>query len=179
MKTKLLSWQGIRVLSTALALLPLSGAACADAPNMLDLRVLEYCNKNVEKSIGNGQCAALAVQALRYAGARPKAGKGYPAWNDYVWGREVCMIEGTPEGTKVSSGSLESVQPGDIAQFSQVKFIKMHAAHHTAVVDSINNKHLGLIQQNFGGKGGPIYKGAVRVDKLMHGWIRFYRPLPN
>jgi hypothetical protein len=165
------------LLPFALAVIPLCSVNSKELSDTLNKRVLRYCNDNMGKSVGNGQCAALAVQALKAAGARPKEPQGYPAWNDYVWGKEVCMIEGTADGTRVASGSLDDVEPGDIAQFSQVKFLKMHAAHHTAIVDYINSKHLGLIQQNFGGKHGPVFKGAVRADKLEHGWIRFYRPL--
>jgi hypothetical protein len=155
---------------------PVHGMELSDP---LNKRVMQYCNDNIGKRVGDGQCAALAVQALRSAGAKPKGRNGYPAWNDYVWGKEICMIEGTPDGTKVSSGSLDDVEPGDIAQFSQVKFLKMHAAHHTAIVDYITPKRLGLIHQNAGGDHGPVFKASVRVDKLEHGWIRFYRPLPE
>ena len=162
-----------------LVAIPICSANSAELSDPLNKRVLEYCNANLGKTVGNGECAGLAVQALYAAGARPKAAKGFPAWNDYVWGKEVCLIEGTAEGTKVSSGSLDSVEPGDIAQFSQTKFIKMHAAHHTAIVDFITPKRLGLIHQNAGGTHGPVFKAAVRVDKLEHGWIRFYRPLPK
>jgi hypothetical protein len=154
-------------------------AAKGDSANPLNRRVLQYCNENLGKRVGNGQCAGLAAQALRHAGARPRAAKGYPAWNDYVWGKQVCLIEGSTDGTRVTSGSLDDVQPGDIAQFSQVRFIAMHAAHHTAVVDYITPKRLGLISQNGGGDRGVISKGSVRVDKLSQGWIRFYQPLPR
>jgi len=162
---------------TLAAIATCSAVGSAELSDPLNKRVIDYCNANIGKTVGNGECAALAVQALRAAGASPKAAKGYPAWNDYVWGKQDCFIEGTDNGTKVSQGSLDDVEPGDIAQFSQVKFIKMHAAHHTAIVDFITPKRLGLIQQNAGGQHGPVFKASVRVDKLMHGWIRFYRPV--
>ncbi len=173
---KYVSVASVFALSLA-ALTTCSAARSAEPVDPLNKRVVDYCNANMGKTVGNGECAGLAVQALQAAGARPKAPKGYPAWNDYVWGKQVCLIEGTPDGTKVSQGSLDEVEPGDIAQFSQVKFIKMHAAHHTAIVDYVTPKRLGLIQQNAGGEHGPVFKASVRVDKLMHGWIRFYRPV--
>src|SRR5437016_3054130 len=71
----------------------------------LNARVLQYCDEHMGQCVGNGQCSALAVQAIHAAGGRGRS-KPYPAWNDYVWGKEVCFIEGTPNGTKVSSGSM-------------------------------------------------------------------------
>src|SRR5437016_6273492 len=94
-------------------------SAALDTTNVprLNAKVLQYCNDHMGERVGNGQCSALAVQAIHAAGGRGRS-KAYPAWNDYVWGKEICFIEGTEKGTHVSSGVLGDVKPGDIAQFS-------------------------------------------------------------
>jgi len=149
----------------------------ADLSSAVNTRVLEYCKDNLGNMVGNGECAALGVQALRAAGAKPRSKEGFPTNRDYVWGKLVLFLEGTPEGTKVTTGSVEDIQPGDIAQFSNARFVTAHFAHHTAVVADLNKRHLRLFQQNIGGKH-VVFEGAVRIDKLSSGWIRFYRPIP-
>src|SRR5271169_6430277 len=139
-------------------------------------RVLAFANANLGRTVGNGECAALAFQALNAAGAAPRAKHGFPTPRDYVWGDLVLLIEATPSGPKLS-GSLNDVQPGDIAQFSNVKAGKAHFAHHTAVVAEISATRLGTLQQHVGGQR-IVVGGAVRLDKLSNGWIRFYRPIP-
>lgn len=166
-----------RTLLTALILLPVLPAGANPLPDPLNQRVVDFAKANLGAHIGNGQCAALAAQALRAAGASPRQAGGYPTQRDYVWGRQVLLLEGTPAGSRASGGELADVQPGDIAQFSNAQFIKAHFGHHTAIVEGIQGKHLLLLQQNIGGRQ-YVAEGAVRVDKLMNGWVRFYRPVP-
>jgi hypothetical protein len=139
-------------------------------------RVLAYAKANLGRTVGNGECAALAFQALQAAGAKPRAKHGFPTQRDYVWGDLVLLIQATPEGPK-SSGSILDVQPGDIAQFSNVKSGRAHMGHHTAVVSEISATRLGMVEQHVGG-GRTVVEGAIRLDKLSEGWIRFYRPIP-
>jgi len=139
-------------------------------------RVLAYAKANLGRTVGNGECAALAFQALKAAGAKPRARHGFPTQRDYVWGKLVLLIEATPEGPK-STGSIRDVGPGDIAQFSNVKSGRAHFGHHTAVVSEISATRLAMVEQHVGG-GRNVVEGAIRLDKLSSGWIRFYRPIP-
>jgi len=150
-----------------------AGAASVDT---LRERVLEFARANLGRRVGNGECAGLAYQALKAAGAMPRAAHGDPTPRDYVWGELVLRVEATPDGPKLT-GSLADVKPGDIAQFSNVKFMKAHFAHHTAIVSDISPTHLGLYQQHVNGQK-VVMQGGVRFDKLSAGWIRFYRPIP-
>ncbi len=167
-----------RILSSLLALsvimVPAFAQTADDDP--LLAKIVDFAKANMGKTVGNGECAGLAAQALKAAGAKPRARVGYPAANDYVWGEEVLLIEAAPDGVKMT-GTFEDVKPGYIVQFSNVKFQRAHFAHHTAIVESINRKRLGLLQQHIGGHRFVV-EGAVRIDKLASGWMRFYRPLP-
>ena len=153
-----------------------SAHAVTSGASVVRQRVLAYAKANLGRTVGNGECAGLAFQALRAAGAKPRARHGFPTQRDYVWGKLVLLIEATPEGPK-STGSVRDVGPGDIAQFSNVKAGRAHFGHHTAVVSEINDTRLAMVEQHVGG-GHTVVEGAIRLDKLSSGWIRFYRPIP-
>ena len=153
-----------------------SSAPANDPAAAVRERVLAFAKANLGKTVGNGECAALAFRALKAAGAKPRAPYGFPTPRDYVWGELVLLAEGTPNGPKMT-GSLNDVQPGDVAQFGNVKFARAHMAHHTAVVADISPTRLGLLEQHVGGQR-IVVLGSVRLDKLATGWIRFYRPIP-
>lgn len=162
----------------ALALWALcAGAALASDVTAVRHRVLAYAKSNVGRTVGNGECAGLAFQALRAAGAKPRASHGYPTPRDYVWGHQVLLVEATASGPR-TSGHLQDVQPGDIAQFSNVRAGRAHFGHHTAIVSEISETRLAMIQQHVGG-GHVVVEGAIRLDQLSNGWIRFYRPIPR
>jgi hypothetical protein len=155
--------------------LGVSVASAAAAPNLGD-KVVDYCRKNMGKKIGSGQCAALAFQALREAGARTRAGKDFPKPGDYVWGRLVYLLEATPDGRK-ATGNLSDVRRGDIVQYRDARLGRAHFGHHTAVVAGLEEYRLKVYQQNVGGTQ-HVVDGAVRLDKLSAGWLRIYRPVP-
>src|SRR5262245_4814335 len=126
---------------TAIALAASVGLARAatDPTTVLRQRVLGFAQANLGRKIGNGECAGLAFQALKAAGAMPKGKHGYPTPRDYVWGEQILLAEGAPGGPKMT-GSLDAVRPGDVAQFSNAQFRKAHMAHHTAIVSDISAK---------------------------------------
>ncbi len=67
----------------------------------LNDRVLEFARSKLGQTVGDGQCTALAAEALRHAGA-VRSGRG--------WGEELV--------------SLAEVRPGDILQFDGVTFVR-------------------------------------------------------
>ena len=157
-------------------LIPLLAVASANETDRLENRVLAFCKRKMGEQVGNGECAALAFQALKAAGAKTRAGPDFPQEKDYVWGRQVLLVQGTPEGSKFT-GKISDVHPGDIVQFRDTKFVTAHFAHHTAVVREIDEKSLKLYEQHIAGTQ-VVTEGAVRLDKLAQGWLRFYRPVP-
>jgi myosin tail region-interacting protein MTI1 len=160
-----------------MAILPTTHArGVTDRTAVMRERVLSFAKANLGRRVGNGECAALAFQALRAAGAKPRAAHGFPSPRDYVWGKLVLLAEAAPNGPKMT-GALGDVRPGDIAQFSNARLGRAHFAHHTAVVADISDKRLGLLEQKVGGRRFVV-EGAIRLDKLSAGWIRFYRPVP-
>ena len=65
----------------------------------LNQKVLEFARERIGEKVADGQCTSLAVEALRYAGA-----KRYPfdSSGDFVWGRPVASFQ---EGCPATSSS--------------------------------------------------------------------------
>jgi hypothetical protein len=143
----------------------------------LEARVVLFCESHVGAQVGNGECAALAFQALRFAGAETRAGQDFPSPKDYVWGQQVLLVESGRDGVKLT-GDLSAVRPGDIVQYRDTQFIKAHFIHHTSIVKAIDERTLTVYQQNVAGVR-LVREGSVHIDKLSQGWIRIYRPVPH
>lgn len=140
--------------------------------------MVAFCQENLDKTVGNGECAGLATQALKAAGAKTRNGPDFPDKGDYVWGKQVYLLEATPSGHK-EEGKLGDVRPGDIMQYRDVKFgEKGQFVHHTAVVAEVDEKEktIRVYQQNAGGKRF-VTEGKPHLKALNGGWIRIYRPV--
>lgn len=157
-----------------LALNLFQAAAFAESPGD---KVVEFCRQNLDRKVGNGQCAGLAAQALKAAGAQVRSGPDFPNKGDYVWGKRVYLREVTANGPK-ESGNLDDVRPGDIIQFRDTRWAKAHYAHHTAVVATVDGMILKTYQQNANHKQ-YVTEGVLRLEKLEEGWIRIYRPVAS
>jgi hypothetical protein len=145
----------------------------------LGSRVVAFCQAHLGQKVGNGECAALAFQALKWAGAATRGGPDFPAGGDYVWGRQVVLLEASPTGPKLT-GTYGEIQPGDVMQYRDVKFGKMHAHHHTAIVKEIDpaSGRVQAFAQNGGGRRF-VFEVEVPLARLTEGWIRIYRPIPR
>jgi len=164
--------RGIALL--VLILLTIRISLAAD-PSSLGPKIVEFCKQNLGKQVGNGECSALAFRALKSVGAKTRGGPDAPEKGDYVWGTQVFYVEITPKGRQ-TIGSLTNVQPGDIIQYRNTKFVTAHFEHHTSVVEEVNPKNLKILQQNVNGNRFVI-EAILHVDKLSEGWLRIYRPI--
>ena len=155
-----------------------------DSPD-LGLEVVAFCQQNLGIKVGNGQCATLAVEALKAAGAA-RMGRDFPKRGDYVWGEQVALIE-HGRGEIAGLESLAKVKPGDIIQFRDVRIsgrgscgggsYGMTADHHTAVVASVDpaGATLTFYHQNWGRM--IVKQDRVQLKDLQSGWMRIYRPV--
>jgi hypothetical protein len=160
-----------------------------DAPSVNE-KVLQYAKDHVGEKVGNGQCTALAFEALRFAGAKRFPPSGDDA--DYVWGKRLA--------------SLKEAKPGDVLQFRDAVFKgkgrlpdgrrgswRQWFPHHTAIVSGSKNggKVLLIIHQNFVASNKSeksekkddaekytVQEGAITLSELQPGgWVRAYRPV--
>jgi CHAP domain len=165
-----------QVLSTAAAVPTVIVQAVAD----LNSQVVSFAQSHLHQKVGGGECAHLANEALRVAGADfvgHDPGKG-----DYTWGTLVTTI------TPGRDSSTAASRPGDIIQFQNVKTSGGWTAdHHTAIVAAVDShgRPTQVYEQNVGvnGKGAGTHDRTERLDPIVlnsktitAGTIHIYRP---
>jgi hypothetical protein len=145
-------------------------------------KVLEFTRERIGKKVADGQCISLAVEALRFAGA-----KRYPfdPSGDYVWGRPVA--------------SFKEALPGDILQFRNAVFqgkrwitkrrwVSWHHEypHHTAIVSEVREggRVVAILHQNVGAHDAAdadkqvVQEASIRPESLQAGGsVAIFRPV--
>src|ERR1700674_2320450 len=168
----------------------LSGDALpADAGSSVPLgtQVVQFAQARRRRRVGDGECFALADQALRHAGGKSASDFGtITADADYVW------------GTSVAVGN---VQPGDILQFRDYKYTRRNdkadggwqetsqeRPHHTAIVVSNDGNGLLTVTEQNAPPGSAVREiqlgftsttfesGGTKVTITVSGQVSFYRP---
>ncbi|MEP6673227.1 MAG: CHAP domain-containing protein [Chthoniobacter sp.] len=146
--------------------------------------ILEFCQENLGKKIGSGQCASLASAALKNAGAPTRAGADWPGEGDYVWGEPVAWIKAGFMGVR-GVRELAHVEAGDIVQFHNTRFsgynhgnsgvYQMEAKHHTAVVESVDlaRATITVLHQNWNHQD-IVRRQMLYLGGMTDGWLRFY-----
>ncbi len=126
-------------------------------------QVLSFAKAKLGDKVGDGECATLAIEAVKAAGGKRFSTLG-PSGNsdDYVWGKKVTVLDS-------SVGRMSSIQPGDIIQFRDVSFRQetrttkngqsntssktFSYRHHTAIVVSVKGEFITVLHQNVGSGG--------------------------
>ena len=150
--------------------------------------ILAYCQDSIGKKIGDGECAALATEALKSAGAAVRGDEDSSGNGDYVWGELVASIKGGFSGAR-GVKALAHVEVGDIVQFHDTRFVghshmdsgvyRLDAQHHTAIVESVDIAHktIGVIQQNSNGHK-LVHRQTLYLGGMVRGSLRIYHPVP-
>lgn len=176
----------LRLLSVGAILLLLA----ADTPKEpevpeLNRKVLEFARASLGKKIGDGECATLALRALREAEAR---GLGISREGEYVWGKLVRTV-------KPDANVPGEVLPGDIVQFrnavleGKIKGETFESVYplHTAIIAAVkeDGKVVELLHQNTGDFNArdedrrKVQRTVLRFDDLKKGTAKIYRPQPR
>jgi hypothetical protein len=139
-------------------------------------QIVAYLQARLGQRVGGGECAHLAVEALRAAGARFAWLSG--ATTDYAWGAKLTGVVGTANGGLYRVPSAR-FQPGDVIQFTNARFRDgSRFPHHTAVVAAVdgNGRVTSVYQQNFGGNR-TVTRNGLDLNQLIGGYVKVYRPL--
>jgi hypothetical protein len=163
-----------------------AGAAEREEPSTVGEKIVAFCKERKGQTVGNGECASLAEQALRAAGARERR-RDNPEEGDYCWGELVYRIEAGKE-KPTAAGKLADVKAGDVIQFRDVRLegrnsigrYTMATKHHTAIVTAVQEAGavVKILHQNYNGKR-VVAEETLRLGDLKEGWLRFYRPVPR
>lgn len=160
-------------------------AAPTSQPSALGEKVAAFCERHLGEQVDNGECARLALLALEAAGAK-KRGKDNPNPGDYVWGRQVYLIQAATDGQPPKTeGNLADIRRGDIIQFRDARLIRRvpsglvtnRMTQHTAIVASADGDTIHTLEQNVSGNR-TVQECTYKLSGLRAGWLRFYRPLP-
>lgn len=127
--------------------------------------VIEFCMQHIGQSIGDGECASLAEQALNSVNAQYSYG--------YNWGQ--VLNPGEP------------LLPGDIIQFYKCKFkevtphrwwvMECGYPDHTAIVRAVEGDRTIFLHQNFAGNR-TVHQMTFKLSTLVKGRYTVYRPVP-
>ena len=149
-------------------------------------QIVGYARHRIGQHVGDGQCFALADNALRGAGAKSAAHFGTVTPNaNYVWGTSI---------------NLSDVRTGDVIQFRDYHYLKRvdnddgsfredggGRPHHTAIVERVDGDGaITVLEQNF--EGSPVRRsqlyftsrtstsGGQTTTITVTGAFWFYRP---
>jgi hypothetical protein len=141
--------------------------------------VVAFCQRHLDKKVGSGECAHLANEALRVAGADfiPAKFGDKPNPGDFVWGTLVKRLS-WEDSEVVDSNPRAQCLPGDVVQFRNATFKPGRSApHHTAIVAAVDDRGrpTATFEQNAANKR-YVTKETIDFSKLTGGWVRIYRP---
>lgn len=143
--------------------------------------ILHYCQNNLNRKVGDGECATLLADAVAAAHAQRFPPFGPNA--DYVWGTLVATV--LPGNLK----QVSAIAPGDMLQLHAVSFAgkktfpngaweswSISAPHHSSVVNRVadHGALLEVLEQNVNGRR-TVGKGYYNFPDLKSGWIKVYR----
>jgi len=153
--------------------------------NKLGLKVRKFAESHIGKKVDTGECSALAVEALKSAGAKTTYDYGVSGLDkDYKWGTLV---------TKHAD-----VQPGDIIQYRDVKLVTKTTTklpnggirtstqtkvmdHHTAIITfNQGGGKFKVLEQNVGDEGPKrktVQEGLINLSDKISGSVWIYRPV--
>jgi hypothetical protein len=121
--------------------------------------MVAFCEKNVGKKVGNGECWDLAKEALNSAGA---------AWTPpYEYGNVVLPTK--------------AVLPGDVIQFEKVKIVYPDKSwkelpHHTAIVYKVLGPGKYIIAEQNSNNKKLVVLNEIDLNYVKKGKFTVYRP---
>jgi hypothetical protein len=137
---------------------PPTGLNSQNLPS-LNAAILDFSLKNMGKQVSNGECAMLAMEAIKVADAKPMR----PSGKTYIWGRPL--------------DKTETVLPGDIVQLEECKFKNGSAPHHTQIIRKVLGPgRYEILEQNVNGRR-TVGVAVLDLNLLTQGEVVFYRPL--
>ncbi|MBS1708694.1 MAG: hypothetical protein JSS65_08245 [Armatimonadetes bacterium] len=148
--------------------------------------IVRYCESNLKKQVGRGECSDLALGALKLMGVSTRLPEDEPAPGDYVWGTPVYRVwmEGGKAKEWPDSGGRKAVKPGDIVQLRDVEiswrngnaYGQQFYPHHTSVVASVGKDGLKwtVFEQNSNGRR-YVVKNDMDVANMKKGYFTVYR----
>ncbi len=173
-------------LAIAPAAVPAARVPLASSSTALASSILHFCQVKLGQRVGGGECAHLAVEALRTSGAEfvftdtdyAHVDYGGDRANDYLWGNLVRIFD--TARFPVDSNPLAPIRPGDVLQYSHTVFSNgtFTSSQHTSIVAAVDSRGMPtrVYEQNFNNHR-YVTLDAIDLSKITSGWVRVYRPV--
>ena len=123
------------------------------------VKIVAFCEVNIGKQVGNGECWTLANEAFKATGAQRPRGQGR------VWGRLVDIDK-------------EALEPGDIVEFeaAQITGYGTTGSNHTAVVVKGGRRGKCTIAEQNWSNVKKVRETGLNLRNLVSGKVMVYRP---
>jgi signal peptidase I len=134
-------------------------AHAQDTIKTVPSKVLSFCEKNMGKKVGKGECWDLAKEALDFASAE---------WTPpYLFGKKLTK--------------KELVKAGDIIQFENVKIIYPDKSwkelpHHTAIIYKVISPGKYIIAEQNANNKKMVILSEIDLNYLKKGQFTVFRP---
>lgn len=167
-----------RMVVSSVVLIVLSQVTLPAAGQSYGTKVANYAKSKTGKRVGSGECAHLATECLRVAGAefRRSGMPDYPASGDYTWGAFVKELRKSGSRVTDSCPSCKCAV-GDILQYRLGT--GSSKTHHTAIVAAVSSTGMPtyIYQQNYNRKREVTRDKTNLVTLLSQkgGYIRVFR----
>ena len=125
----------------------------------IPLKIVAFCDKNLGKKVGNGECWTLANEAFKACGL------SRPGSDARVWGRLI-------------DPKTEKLEAGDIIEYRSASFsngTSTGPAHTAIVVKGGRRGRATIAEQNWAGNK-TVRKTSFDARSLQKGKIMIYRP---
>lgn len=140
-------------------------------------KIAAYCAEKIDKQVGAGECAHLAIEALRVAGADfiRDSLPDHPQPGDYTWGERIKYLS-FENGRLSDSHPASKSEPGDLLQS---RLGNSGDTHHTAVVASVDEAGYPtfVYQQNFNSRR-VVSRDPIDLQQLLKthaGYVQIFR----
>ncbi|KAI9887085.1 MAG: hypothetical protein M1823_001075 [Watsoniomyces obsoletus] len=157
--------------------------------------IVRWCREHEDTRVGNGQCWTLARKALEAIADECRLRDEEPPMLSQGRVHGACIfissLPSTVTGTMAERLKAVGVAEGDILELKDTYFhcpsrnkdktgskriAWKVAERHTAVITAVEEDTLSVLEQN-ATVGKKVRRGSYRLDQLMQGEVRIYRPV--
>jgi len=150
----------------------------ANGQPSLGQRVHTWATNHLAQQVGDGECFALADQALRASGARSAADYGeVTADANYRWGNAVQLVDVQPGDVlqfrdysvtiEVTVTSTKTFNDGSTEETENTTTETYERPHHTAIVSAkLSGGRLRVLEQNAPPRGSSTPQRVVRSNEI-------------
>ncbi|KAI9741768.1 MAG: hypothetical protein M1834_000154 [Cirrosporium novae-zelandiae] len=156
--------------------------------------IVNYCEKNSLRKVGDGECWSLVLYALTEVGTSMiKAGLEPPFTSEgRTHGQTILTVDGSSRGSPADALQVADVGPGDVVDMIQAHFKSIYrrrpgeqgeknvrvgfSGYHVVTIKNVAGSIMTVYEQNANGNA-VIDEGDCDLMDLQSGTLKFMRPI--